>query len=408
MSRKETPDAEGPPIDVGALVHDLKELPQPASVPGLATNEQRSGVPDAAAPNLEDAIVSRRRVIGPLLTAVRRVFLKLVPVENVASQTLLAAQAGLAAEAAAREQTERDLREVSQRLQGLIAIAEPLSGLEAALDQLEIAQRVLAAEQRLLSGQLNSRLEALQAQLERSRGSAEPATPTEGSPAEPDATGFDYYAFEKRFRPEETVRERQQTYVEILRDRDPVVDLGCGRGELVELLGGEGTTAYGVDLNPQFVDAAAERGLDVRHEDALQHLAGLDTGSLGGVVASHVVEHLEAGSVVRLVRLAFDRLNAGGVLILETPNPESLIAGAVNFHRDLTHVRPIHPDTLEFVCAAAGFADVEVRRLSATPDDELLPRVPPDGPLEDAVNAISDTLNARLYGFQDYAVIARK
>jgi SAM-dependent methyltransferase len=405
VSRKETPDAEGPPIDVGALVHDLKEVPQPASVPGLAPREQRSGVPDAVAPTLGDAIVSRRRVIGPLLTGVRRFFLKLVPVENVARQ---AAQAGLTAEAAAREQTERDLREVSQRLNGLIAIAEPLSGLEAALDQLEIAQRVLAAEQRLLSGQLNSRLEALQAELERSRGGGEPSTPTASSPAEPDATGLDYYAFEKRFRPEETVRERQQTYVEILRDRDPVVDLGCGRGELVELLGGEGTRAYGVDLNPQFVAAAAERGLDVRHEDALQHLAGLETGSLGGVAASHVVEHLDAGSVVRLVRLAFDRLNAGGVLILETPNPESLIAGAVNFHRDLTHVRPIHPDTLEFVCAAAGFADVEVRRLSATPDDELLPRVPPDGPLEDAVNAISDTLNARLYGFQDYAVIARK
>jgi SAM-dependent methyltransferase len=220
--------------------------------------------------------------------------------------------------------------------------------------------------------------------------------------------GFDYYTFEKRFRPEESVRERQRTYVELLRDREPVVDLGCGRGELVELLEREGVRAYGVDLNPQFVAAATERGVDVRHGDALQHLIEAEPGSLGGVVASHVVEHLEAGSVVRLVRLAFDRLDTGGLVILETPNPESLIAGSVNFHRDLTHVRPIHPDTLEFLCEAAGFEDVDVRRLAATPEDELLPRVAQDGPLEDALNTIVDRLNARLFGFQDYAVIARK
>ena len=264
----------------------------------------------------------------------------------------------------------------------------------------------MASEQRLLAGQLNSRLEALQAKLESLRGGT--VSPTEAPVPAANSTGFDYYAFEKRFRPEESVRERQQAYVEILRDREPVIDLGCGRGELVELLGQEGTRAYGVDLNREFVAAATERGLDVRHDDALQHLAGLEPGSLGGAVASHVVEHLEAGSVVRLVRLAFDRLSVGGVLILETPNPESLIAGSVNFHRDLTHVHPIHPDTLEFVCAAAGFEQVEVRRLSATPEDELLPRVESDGPVEDAVNAIVDTLNTRLYGFQDYAVVARK
>ena len=91
------------------------------------------------------------------------------------------------------------------------------------------------------------------------------------------------------------------------------------------------------------------------------------------------------------------------MLILETPNPESLVAGSVNFHRDLTHRRPIHPDTLAFLCESAGFDRVEVRRLSPVDDATMLPD-PDDG------TALSETikrLNALLYGYQDYAVIAR-
>ena len=92
-----------------------------------------------------------------------------------------------------------------------------------------------------------------------------------------------------------------------------------------------------------------------------------------------------------------------GILILETPNPESLVAGSINFHRDLTHVRPIHPDTLAFLAESAGFSNVEIRRLSPVPEDERLP-TPGDGRLD----AVVEQLNELLYGYQDYAVVARK
>ena len=104
-----------------------------------------------------------------------------------------------------------------------------------------------------------------------------------------------------------------------------------------------------------------------------------------------------------LVALAGEKLADGGVLILETPNPESLVAGSINFHRDLTHVRPIHPDTLAFLAESAGFSNVEIRRLSPVPDEDRLP-VPGDGRLD----AVVERLNDLLYGYQDYAVVARK
>ena len=150
--------------------------------------------------------------------------------------------------------------------------------------------------------------------------------------------------------------ERQQAYVEELRSDKPVADLGAGRGELVKLLSDAGVPAYAVEIEPDFVELMRANGLEVFDQDAVAHLRGLDEGQLGGIVASHLVEHLPAAAVSELVSLASEKLAEGGVLILETPNPESLVAGSVNFHRDLTHLRPIHPDTLAFLCESAGFA----------------------------------------------------
>jgi O-antigen chain-terminating methyltransferase len=220
--------------------------------------------------------------------------------------------------------------------------------------------------------------------------------------------GFDYESFEGRFRPEEHVRVHQRGYLDVLGDRTRVVDVGCGRGELVEILGERGVAAYGLELDADFVALAAERGVDVRHGDGIAHLEGLTPGEVDAVVASHVVEHLEPRDVLRLVDAAAAALPEGGVLVLETPNAESLVAGSVNFHRDLSHRRPIHPDTLAFVCESAGFGEVEVRRLSPVPDAELLPMPPEGAPGAEALSPVVERLNALIYGFQDYAVVARR
>ena len=114
--------------------------------------------------------------------------------------------------------------------------------------------------------------------------------------------------------------------------------------------------------------------------------------------------------VARLVgAAAAAALEEGGVLILETPNPESLLAGSINFHRDPTHLRPVHPDTLAFLCESAGFAQVEILRLSPVPDTDRLPApAPGDDPLARHVDRIAERLNGIIYGWQDYAVVARR
>jgi O-antigen chain-terminating methyltransferase len=253
---------------------------------------------------------------------------------------------------------------------------------------------------------LNSRLERLQleprlARLERGRRAPSPAPAVSGDSPQVAAPSFDYESFEGRFRPEAAVRKHQRAYVELLRGKKRVVDLGCGRGELIEMLGEEGVPAYGVEIDPDFISHLEEQGIEVVAMDAVAHLAELEPGAVDGIVASHLVEHLAPAALTSLVALAAEKIAEGGILILETPNPESLVAGSVNFHRDLTHVRPIHPDTLSFLCESAGFSQVEIRRLSPVPDEERLPKVG-----DEKIDEVVDRLNGLLYGFQDYAVVA--
>ncbi len=142
----------------------------------------------------------------------------------------------------------------------------------------------------------------------------------------------------------------------------------------------------------------------------MQHLEGLSAGDVHGIVVSHVVEHLPPHVVSRLVATAWQKLPDGGLLIIETPNPESLLAGSINFHRDPTHLRPVHPDTLAFICDSAGFASTEVRRLSRpVPEADRLPVAGSGGgPLAAHLDRVVARLNDLLYGFQDYAVVARR
>jgi len=297
----------------------------------------------------------------------------------------------LTAEIAARETAQRDIRDLSLRL----------DALARRVDDLQIGPRL--------------------ARLERDRRAAPPPAPAPAAagdapapaPAAAPAPGgalpaMDYESFEGRFRPAEAVHVHQRGYLDVLGDRRRVVDVGCGRGELIEILRAEGVDAYGVEREPDFVRLASDRGIPVQEGDGIAHVEGLAPGAVDGVVASHVVEHLAPSEVLRLVEAAWRALPAGGVLILETPNPESLVAGSVNFHRDLTHRRPIHPDTLAFVCESAGFAQVAIRRLSPVPDAERLPLPPPDAPGAAHLRPVVERLNDLVYGFQDYAVVARR
>ena len=134
-----------------------------------------------------------------------------------------------------------------------------------------------------------------------------------------------------------------------------VLDIGCGRGEFLDLLRQQGVRARGLDINHEMVEVCRQRGLDASEGDALGYLRGLADESLGGIFAAQVVEHLEPDYLVRLLQRAGEVLRPGGVLVLETVNVACWFAFFQSYVRDITHVRPLHPETLAYFVRASGF-----------------------------------------------------
>jgi SAM-dependent methyltransferase len=235
------------------------------------------------------------------------------------------------------------------------------------------------------------------------------------------ATDFSYVGFEDRFRgSQESIRARLEDYVPLFKaapSGGDVLDIGCGRGELLALLSEAGIPARGIDVNGEMVALCRERGFNAEQADALSYLESLPDASLGGLTAIQVVEHLEPGYLARFLEAAFHKLRPGSPIVLETINPACWMAFFEAYIRDLTHAQPIHPDTLRFLVQASGFSSVDVQLRSPVADADRLERVADaaltDGPAAlqaavDAINANADKLNARLFSFMDYAVIARR
>ena len=187
-----------------------------------------------------------------------------------------------------------------------------------------------------------------------------------------------------------------------------VIDVGCGRGEWLELLGEQGIEAYGVDVNEVVVQRCVARGLDVRVGDALVHLREIPEGSARAITSFHVVEHLDLDTLVGLIDAALVALAPGGVLVFETPNPTNVLVGAASFYLDPTHLKPLHPQFLDFLLQARGFADVEVRYLNRPTDPELEPADLAGDADPDRNRAVVDRINWALSGPLDYGVVARK
>ena len=225
-----------------------------------------------------------------------------------------------------------------------------------------------------------------------------------------------YLELERRYRgTEEEIRERIAAYLPYLQGvPGPVLDLGCGRGEALALLRDHGIAGRGVDASERMVQLCRERGLEAEAGDLFAVLAGVEEGSLGGVMSFHVIEHLPAASLDRLVRLAYRALRPGGVLILETPNPLSVVVAARNFWLDPTHVRPVHPESLKLTYELAGFDPVERLDLRPFPASQRLPEidlatVPADQrTLADQVNRLRDRLDEVLFGYQDFGMVGKK
>jgi len=264
----------------------------------------------------------------------------------------------------------------------------------------------------------------LKREMERSIAPVAPNAPVAPSaphapsaPLAPAIDSYKYVGFEDRFRgSREEIRARLQAYVPLFAGRTDVLDVGCGRGEFLDLLRDAGVGARGLDTNHEMVEVCRARGLDVVEGDLVGYLSALPDASLGGLIAVQVVEHLEPSYLMRALDVAYHKLRPGSPIVLETINPASWFAFFSSYIRDLTHQRPIHPDTLQYLLTASGFQKARIDFSAPLEEiDKLQPLAPPkpqDAPavadLITTFNANVERLNSLLFAFQDYTAIAER
>lgn len=286
---------------------------------------------------------------------------------------------------AALNQMEAVLHRSEAVLQRQCALVEKC---EAGLDEQGTAGSQLQERQDLLSqglealrvevSPLRERMARLQTDLllhQRKLGAVmeewrrSPSPHTDAAPAGMDQL---YASFEDQFRgSRDDITSRLKPYLPLLLDRNlggessPVLDLGCGRGEWLELLRDNGLHARGIDLNEIFLEECRERGLEVAAGDALEQLRAQPDASLGAVTAFHLVEHLPFAYLLELIDEVVRVLKPGGLALFETPNPENLLVSTCFFYADPTHRNPLFAPTLQFLAEQRGLARVEVRPMNA-------------------------------------------
>ena len=215
-----------------------------------------------------------------------------------------------------------------------------------------------------------------------------------------------YGHFEDFFRgTKQEVKSRQNQFLSII-DKSisetknaPILDLGCGRGEWLELLKENGFTCSGVDMNREMVERCKLNGLDVQQENAIEYLKKLPTECLGGVTCFHVIEHLPFNDILLLLKHVIRVLKPGGVFIIETPNPENVTVSTYSFYLDPTHKKPLPAQLIKFAFETEGLIDVTIHYVNPCEDKEMIKDVPSE---------LTNRFNRCFYGPQDYVVIAYK
>jgi len=220
---------------------------------------------------------------------------------------------------------------------------------------------------------------------------------------------IDYFAFQNAFRgTRKQIKERQAIYLPYFKPSNvPVLDIGCGRGEFLQLMKEQQISAFGIDLYPEYVVEGTLHGLDIRQGDGIDFLQNTEL-QFGGIMVSQVIEHIGFERLQLLCKAAYDKLQKNAYLILETPNPMSLSVFTNSFYLDPTHQRPVHPLMLQYLLKEIGFSDV---KLLFTEESKMepLPKIKSDAieNLEE-INAGIRRVSDMLFASQDYAIIAKK
>ena len=260
-----------------------------------------------------------------------------------------------------------------------------------------------------VKGELSEQQSLLQQVLgtdQRGKGPAGKRSPVDDDRDKKHARALDsfYLSFENRFRGSRAeIKKRVTFYLPFLASAHagekgrPILDLGCGRGEWLELLRENKLDARGVDLNSAMIAQCKERHLEVIHRDAIDYMRSLRANSQGGVTGFHIIEHLPFETLMDFFREARRILKPGGVAIFESPNCKNLVVGAANFNIDPTHRNPVFPETAEFMLQSHGFERVRIEYLTPVADVKF-----------DARTKELAIVKDLLYGPQDFGIIAYK
>jgi len=227
-------------------------------------------------------------------------------------------------------------------------------------------------------------------------------------------TGLNYFIFEDRFRGSRNdTKAKQLKFVKYFEGCKNVLDIGCGRGEFLELLKDNGISGHGIDIDEDMVRYCRSRDLNVEKLDAVSYLNQLEDKSLDGIFIDQVVEHLDPDYLIKMIDLCYKKMLFGAYIIMETVNPLSLLSLA-DFYMDMSHKRPVHPETLKFLMSAAGFRETVAQFYEPAVEGGRLRYIDADGlaekerSLADIINRNTDMLNNMVFGPQDYAAIGKK
>ncbi|MBV8886715.1 MAG: class I SAM-dependent methyltransferase [Chroococcidiopsidaceae cyanobacterium CP_BM_RX_35] len=213
-----------------------------------------------------------------------------------------------------------------------------------------------------------------------------------------------YVAFEEQFRGSRAeIIDRLTAYLPLIKEvkvdtQDlPILDIGCGRGEWLELLHKSGYTAHGLDINRSMIEQCQARQLEVIEGDAISYLQTLPDASLGVITGFHIIEHIPFSALIRLLSETVRVLKPGGLTIFETPNPKNLVVGACNFYSDPTHLNPVFPETIQFLLQHVGLSNVELLYLH-----------PADASPFTQEDVGAQVLHNWFFGPRDFAVVGHK
>jgi len=217
-----------------------------------------------------------------------------------------------------------------------------------------------------------------------------------------------YTGFENRYRgSEQEIKKQQASYVSYFKKGGKVLDLGCGRGEFIEILEENGIEAEGIDINGQMIEICRDKGLNCQKADILKKLAEYEDGTLGGIFSSQVIEHLSPSYLRRMIELAYFKLSPASHIVLETINSASVFSLVQIYFLDLSHQKPVHPQTLKFLLESTGFEKVEIK-YSFPLEKEKLQDLPGSDEFTSILNQNIDNLNKLLYAPPNYAAIGLK